>query len=80
MNSIIAEPHCYGIEKHSRNEILRGYQIGGLSESASLPFWRNFKVAEIVSLRRTENLYGATRPGYNPSDSRMSIIFARAQR
>lgn len=69
------EPHTYGIHKGTGNEVLSGYQLGGYSKSGNLPDWRFFRVPKITSLTVTPNNFLNPRPGYNPSDSRMSSIF-----
>jgi len=69
------EPHCYGVHKDTHNEVLRGYQIGGYSESRELPYWRLYIVPDMSGLRITDNLFSNPRPGYNPDDSHMSQIF-----
>ncbi len=70
------EPHTYGVDGDG-DEILVAYQIGGLTQSGSLPLWRNFKVAGIRQADFTHAVFGSTRPGYNAYDSRLSVIYAR---
>lgn len=72
------EPHTYGIHKDTGNEVLSGYQTAGFSNSGDLPGWRLYRLSEISSLTITERNFGQTRPRYNPNDSRMGQIFARA--
>jgi hypothetical protein len=70
------EPFCYGLGTSS-NELLRGYQISGYSESQGLPPWRLFKVDEISSLSITERTFSNRRPDYNPDDPVMQQIYCR---
>jgi predicted DNA-binding transcriptional regulator YafY len=58
------EPFCYGVHKSSGNEVLRGYQTGGFSESGNGTGWRLFKVAEISRLSITEKGFTGVRHGY----------------
>jgi len=69
------EPHCYGIHKDTGNEVLRGFQIDGYSESKKIPYWRLYIVSEMSGLRITDDLFLSPRPEYNPNDSHMSTIF-----
>ena len=69
------EPHTYGVHKDTGNRVLSGYQLSGCSESGNLPDWRFFIVDHITNLRITDGKFLRPRPGYNPSDSRMSTIF-----
>lgn len=72
------EPHTYGIHKDTNNEVLAGYQTGGFSHSGDLPGWRLYRIDELLSLQVTNQVFRITRTGYNPNDSRMSSIFAKA--
>jgi hypothetical protein len=73
-----AEPHTYGIHVSTGNEVLSAYQTGGFGHSGELPGWRLFSLDEIRDIVADEGIFKFTRPGYNPIDSRMSHIFARA--
>jgi hypothetical protein len=72
------EPHTYGIHKDTGNEVLSGYQTAGFSQSGDLPGWRLYRLSDIHNFTVTGSTYEQPRPGYNPHDSRMSHIFARA--
>jgi len=73
-----AEPHTYGLHKDTGHEVLSCFQTAGFSHSGELPGWRLYRLSEIANLSLTADVYPQTRPGYNPNDSRMEIIFARA--
>lgn len=73
-----AEPHTYGLHKSTGHEVLSCFQTAGFSNSGELPGWRLYLLSEIQSLSITSSIYSRARPGYNPNDSRMQIIFARA--
>jgi len=36
----LLEPFCFGIHKSTGNKVLRGYQIGGFSESGKALGWK----------------------------------------
>ncbi len=67
------EPHCHGVSRAGK-EVLRGYQVGGYSESGNPVGWRLFEVAKISGLRHSGEVFVADRPGYNPNDRDMSSI------
>ena len=67
------EPFCHGIST-AGNEVLRGYQTSGYSESGDPVGWKLFRVSEISNLTITDELFSGTRPGYNPNDSAMATI------
>lgn len=67
------EPHCHGVSR-AGNEVLRGYQVGGYSESGNPVGWKLFEVAKISGLRQSGEVFTADRPGYNPNDRGMSSI------
>jgi hypothetical protein len=71
----LVEPHTYGINKGTGNEDLSAYQIECPGE---LPGWKNFLIDDITQMEVTNGTFAQTRPGYNPNDSKMSQIFARA--
>lgn len=74
--SRLVEPFCYGLGT-SGNDLLRGYQVGGYSQSQSVPFWRLFKVEEITSLSITDDKFSVARPDYNPNDEAMQQVYCR---
>lgn len=67
------EPHCHGTSR-SGNEVLRGYQIAGHSESGNSVEWKLYDASKISSLVDTGKTFLDNRPGYNPSDKGMSSI------
>ena len=71
----VVEPYAYG--KTSRgNDALRGYQIGGTSES-TIPGWKLFVVGRMGRLRKTDRTFNATAPGYAHGDSSLSPMYCR---
>lgn len=69
----IVEPHCHGIST-AGNEVLRGYQSEGFSESGKPVEWKLFDVSKISSLSNTGKIFTQNRPYYNPQDKGMKII------
>ena len=63
---------CTGIRG---NEVLRGYQVGGHSESGEPVGWKLFRVAEISNLVVTDKHLTGVRDYYNPNDSAMKTIY-----
>jgi hypothetical protein len=70
------EPHCHGIST-AGNEVLRGYQTGGYSESGNPVGWKLFDVSKMYSLSVTNQTFTQNRPSYNPNDTSMSTIHCR---
>lgn len=70
------EPHCHGVTT-AGNEVLRGYQTGGYSESGNSIGWKLFEVSKIVALRQTGNTFLSNRPDYKPNDSAMTRVHCR---
>ena len=67
------EPFCYGVST-ANNEVLRGYQMGGYSESGNPQGWKLFRVSNISDITVTGECFDTIRPGYNPNDSAMTTI------
>ena len=71
------EPFCYGIHRSTDKEVLRGYQIGGYSESGESVGWKLFRVEEISKLMVTDRDFKGVREHYNPNDRIMKKIICR---
>jgi hypothetical protein len=67
------EPHCHGTST-SGNEVLRGYQTGGYSESGKPVEWKLFDVSKMSALTITNQTFAQNRPSYNPNDKQMSVV------
>lgn len=67
------EPHCHGTST-AGNEVLRGFQTGGYSESGSPVAWKLFEVAKIQGVIQTGGTFASNRPGYNPGDRGMTSV------
>jgi len=69
----IVEPHCHGIST-ADNEVLRGFQVSGYSQSGQPHAWKLFDVAKISGFTLLGQTFDMNRPGYNPDDSAMSMV------
>ena len=67
------EPHCHGIST-AGNEVLRGYQTGGYSESGNPVGWKLFEVSDMQNIQITGGTFGQNRPHYNPNDKGMQVV------
>lgn len=71
----VVEPYAYG-QTGRGNDALRGYQVGGTSESA-IPGWKLFIVGRMGGLRKTARTFNGTAPDYAHGDSALSPIYCR---
>ncbi|MFI5430208.1 hypothetical protein [Aeromicrobium sp. UC242_57] len=55
---------------------LRGYQIGGRSNSIMPPFWTMFQVDRIAELVITTAVFPADPPGYPSGDQHIHPVIA----
>ena len=69
----VVEPHCHGISR-AGNEVLRGYQTDGYSESGNSVGWKMFEVSGMSIVQSTGDVFDQNRPGYNPDDKHMTSI------
>ena len=63
----IVEPYVYGVNVQG-NELLRAYQVDGVSESNEPVHWKLFRVDRISTLSGLPEQFEGLREGYNPSD------------
>lgn len=68
-----AEPHAHGTST-AGNEVVRGYQVGGASQSGESVGWKLYSVSKITNLSETGDVFSDNRPGYNPNDQAMSVV------
>jgi len=71
----IVEPYAHGVTKQG-NEALRGYQIGGSSES-KIPGWKLFLVERMSGLTITDQSFKGSAPGYAHGDTALNPIHCR---
>lgn len=72
----IVEPYCCGVST-AGNDVLRGYQTGGYSESGRPVEWKLFRLSEIRDLTLTNENFPGDRSEYNPNDSAMTSYHCR---
>lgn len=68
------EPFCYGVGTEG-NDLLRGYQTGGFSESGNSSGWKLFDLSKASSLEKTNTIFQGIRPYYNPNDKAMVKVY-----
>jgi len=69
----IVEPHCHGYSTRGK-EVLRAFQISGVSRSGNPVDWKLFEVDKIKDLEDVGSTFGKNRLGYNPHDRGMRSI------
>ena len=69
------EPYAHG-ETTAGNAALRGYQIGGTSES-EIPGWKLFIVERMAGLRITEGTFAGSAPGYAHGDRHLNPLYCQ---
>jgi hypothetical protein len=60
------EPYVYGRDG-SGNELLRGFQVGGVSRSGDTVGWKMFHVEDMTNVAVTFEAF-TPRPAYDPQD------------
>ena len=60
------QPAAFGVGNRKGKETLHAYQIGGGSKRGGIPYWRNFHVEGIQSLKVLDEVFGPNPPGFNP--------------
>lgn len=68
------EAFCYGIG-HSGNELLRAFQVDGVSESGKPWDWKLFDVSKMTNINLSAEEHIGNRYDYEPRDSAMATIF-----
>ena len=68
------EPHCYGQGK-SGHDLLRGYQVSGVSRSGEAVGWKLFRVDEMTGLSASADRFSAARAGYDRFDDAMTQVY-----
>jgi hypothetical protein len=70
------EPHSYGVGRDGQ-ELLRGYQLSGVSRSGESFGWKMFRLGDVRALTLADRTFAAPRPDYQPDDPAMDIIYCR---
>jgi predicted DNA-binding transcriptional regulator YafY len=67
------EPYCHGFSRESQ-ELVRGYQIAGVSRSGEPVGWKTFRVDRMADVAVTFATFPAERDGYDPAENRMATV------
>lgn len=71
----VVEPYAHG-RTTAGNDALRGYQVGGTSES-KVPDWKLFLVDRMTGLRIADRTFAGAAPRYAHGDKDLSPIYCR---
>lgn len=71
-----AEPHTYGRSK-AGNDLLRAYQLSGVSRSGESIGWKLFRLDEMTGISITDQRFAGPRQGYDRFDDAMTHIYCR---
>ena len=74
-HSRVVEPYAHGVTSTGK-DALRGYQIGGTSESG-IPGWKLFLVERMTNLRPGNRVFAGNAPGYAHGDRQLSPIYCK---
>lgn len=72
----IVQPGALGRHRMTGETVLRGFQVGGRSNSIAPPFWTLFTVADILDLVVTDRAFVDQPWGYLEGDGRVHPVFA----
>ncbi|MBA3316484.1 MAG: hypothetical protein H0T50_00130 [Gemmatimonadales bacterium] len=72
----IVEPHLCGRNTAGHDALLAWF-VRGHSESASRPGWRTYLLAEMSASRVLDERFRSARPGYDPPDGSMRLVYCR---
>jgi hypothetical protein len=67
------EPYRHG-RSTAGNEVLRGYQLGGYSQSGQPVGWKLVDIAKIAWVRPTGETFPGNRAGYQAKDRVMRFV------
>lgn len=75
------EPFCLGIvlEGEADNESLLCFQTGGYSELREAVGWKLYRESEMEDIQLLNDQFDGDRPGYDPDQIAMAVIFCRVQ-
>ncbi|HYT87171.1 MAG TPA: hypothetical protein VEL76_00495 [Gemmataceae bacterium] len=75
----IVEPHLCGHNTAGHDALLAWF-VRGHSESAAGPGWRTYLLTEMREIRRLGETFAHARPGYNPTDGSMRLVYCQLPR
>ncbi|SKB03143.1 hypothetical protein SAMN06295879_3667 [Agreia bicolorata] len=73
----VVQPCAHGSHVTTGNNVVRGYQVGGTSNSRRPPLWDLFKLDKIHGLVVTARTFPTNPPGYVLNDSHMGKIYSQ---
>jgi hypothetical protein len=72
----IVEPHRCG-NNTAGHDALLAWLVRGHSGSGAGPGWRTYLLTEMRLLRELEETFASARPGYNPADGSMRLVYCQ---
>lgn len=72
----VVQPATLGLHRMTGRLSLRGYQVGGRSNSRTPPLWTMFSVDRIADLLITTAMFPADPPGYSNGDKHIHPVIA----
>jgi hypothetical protein len=72
----IVEPHRCG-HNTAGHDALLAWLVRGYSESGAGAGWRTYLLTEIRLLRALGETFASARPGYNPADGSMPLVYCQ---
>lgn len=72
----IVEPHRCG-RNTAGHDALLAWLVRGYSESGAGPGWRTYLLTEMRLIRALEEPFASARPGYNPADESMQVVYCQ---
>ena len=72
----IVEPHLCGHNTAGHDALLAWF-VRGHSESGPRQGWRTYLLTEMHSIRALKETFASARPGYNPTDGSMRLVYCR---
>ena len=70
----IVEPHRCG-HNTAGHDALLAWLVRGYSGSGAAPGWRTYLLSQMRILRALEETFVSPRPGYNPADGSMRLVY-----
>ena len=70
------QPYVHGWDSGGE-EMFKGYQVEGGSDSWTGPHWRTFKFDEISNLRLTDESFTRKRDDYNPEAPQFETVHCK---
>jgi hypothetical protein len=72
----VVEPHRCG-HNTAGHDALLAWLVRGYSESGAGPGWRTYLLVEMRDIRALQETFASARPGYNPNDGSMQLVYCQ---